>query len=65
MSTATTKDDTTAAPAALIKSAHMLLLLGFMGLLTPLWSDMLIPVLPALLLWQGHAERKALSLLPE
>jgi hypothetical protein len=51
MSTATTKDDTTAAPAALIKSAHMLLLLGFMGLLTPLWSDMLIPVLPALLLW--------------
>jgi len=48
MSTAITKLDGTAAPAAPIKPAHMLLLLGFMGLLTPLWSDMLIPVLPAL-----------------
>ncbi|MDM0053844.1 multidrug effflux MFS transporter [Variovorax sp. J22R115] len=35
-------------PATPIKAAHMLLLLGFMGVLTSLWNDMLIPVLPAL-----------------
>ena len=48
MSAANTKLDDDAAPATPVKAAHMLLLLGFMGLLTPLWSDMLIPVLPAL-----------------
>jgi MFS family permease len=37
-----------AAPATSISASRMLLLLGFMGVLTPLWNDMVIPVLPAL-----------------
>lgn len=40
--------DDAPAPATHIRAAHMLLLLGIMGVLMPLWSDMLIPVLPAL-----------------
>ena len=40
--------DPAPAPAIHGKAAPMLLLLGTMGLLNPLWSDMLIPVLPAL-----------------
>lgn len=48
MTTATTTPHDTPAPATPIKAAHMLPLLGIMGLLMPLWGDMLIPVLPAL-----------------
>ncbi|MDM0029019.1 multidrug effflux MFS transporter [Variovorax saccharolyticus] len=39
--------DAPSAPAD-FKAVHMMLLLGFMGVLTSLWNDMLIPVLPAL-----------------
>ncbi|MDM0106552.1 MFS transporter [Variovorax sp. J22R24] len=48
MTTASTTLDHAPSPATPIKAAHMLLLLGFMGVLTSLWNDMLIPMLPAL-----------------
>ena len=48
MTTATTTRADAPAPAPPIKATHMLLLLGFMGVLTSLWNDMLIPMLPAL-----------------
>ncbi|WP_349607066.1 MULTISPECIES: MFS transporter [Cupriavidus] len=48
MTTATTTIDEAPTPATPIKAAHMLLLLGIMAVLMPLWSDMLIPLLPAL-----------------
>ena len=34
-------------PATPAKAAHMLMWLGIMSLLMPLWGDMVIPVLPA------------------